>query len=206
MASLRFGAMIVGCLAALPAVGQQGYFRQYIEAEDCALTNLKVGRNELSSYIGTRFAYDMFAEPGSGTMTAPLAAELPPGKVSVFVRVYASDGEHESRAMTVRMGGAEASLAYPREQMDDNMNWLPLEVETVDPARHIEVEAASPMGGRIIIDSILVSNDPEDGTYFARGRTRLVERDQPPAEQTARPETEGNMLLNSGFEVAPTNG
>mgnify|MGYP001397565997 CR=1 FL=1 len=47
----------------LGALGQQEYFRQYFEAEDCALENLTVYRNPLSSYSGDRFAYNMFSQP-----------------------------------------------------------------------------------------------------------------------------------------------
>ncbi len=187
------------------AQAQGDYFRQFIEAEDCALDNLKPGRNPLSSYIGDRFVYNIIDGPWTATLSAPLAAEVPAGQVKVFVRIYASDGEAETRTVAVRLGGAEASLRYPAEQLDDKMNWLPFELQTGGSADRIEVEVACD-GGRVIIDSILVSNDPEDGTYFERNRTRLIERFVPPPEQTARPETPGNMLVNSGFEVAPTNG
>ncbi len=192
------------CAGAL-ACAQDGHFRQFIEAEDCALDNLKVHRNPLSSYIGDRFAYNIIDGPWTGTLSAPLATSVPTGTVRVFVRVYASDGERETRTMTVRLGGAQASLRYPTDRLDDNMNWLPFELETERPADRIEIAVAC-TGGRVIVDSILVSTDPEDGTYFERNRTRLVRRFVPPPEQTARPETRGNMLVNSGFEVAPTNG
>jgi len=198
-------ALILVTLALQSAPAQPTPFRQFIEAEDCELTNLKLYRNPLSSYIGDRFAYNMFTEPGSGTLSAPLRAEVPAGTVKVFVRVYV-EGPPESRLMTVRLGGAEASFKYPTDQFDYKMNWLPFELQTREPAGRVEIEVASPQGGRLIVDSILVSTDPEDGTYFHERRTRLVPRHQPPAEVTARAAGEGNMLVNSGFEVAPTNG
>lgn len=184
---------------------QQASFRQYLEAEDCLLDNLREGRNPLSSYIGDRFVYNIIAEPWTGRLSAPLAATVPPGPVQVMVRVFASDGEPETRIMTVRLGGAEAALRYPAERLNDKMNWLPFALDCPQAADRVEVEVAC-TGGRVIVDSILVTNDPEDGTYFDRGRTRLIERYVPPAEVTARPETPGNLLVNSGFEVAPTNG
>ena len=177
-------------------------FRQFIEAEDCERSNLKTYRNPLSSYIGDRFAYNMFTEPGSGKLSAPLRAEAPAGVVKVFVYV---EGPRESRVMTVRLGGAEASLRYPTDELDYKMNWLPFELDTREPADRIEIQVASPQGGRMIIDSILVSTDPQDGTHFHERRTRLKPRYQPPAELTARAGGEGNMLVNSGFEVGSTN-
>ena len=199
--------MVALAIVALQSAAAQpaAPFRQFIEAEDCQLTNLRTYRNPLSSYIGDRFAYDMFGEPGSGTLSAPLRARVPPGPVRVFVRVYV-EGPRESRVMTVRLGGAQASFKYPTDQFDYKMNWLPFELQTAQPADRIEIEVASPQGGRMIVDSILVTTDPEDETYFERRSTRLRPRYQPPAQQTARPAGEGNMLVNSSFEVAPTGG
>lgn len=186
------------------ALGQQEYFRQYFEAEDCALENLTVYRNPLSSYSGDRFAYNMFSQPGEGSIRAPLARTLAPGPVRVFVRVY-SEGEPESRTITARLGGAEASVSYPTESYPRGaMNWLALELTTVQPAEELRLTVASPRGGRLIVDCVLVSTDPGDGVYFERGQSRLLPRQQPTPEQVAWPESEGNMLFNSGFEVAPT--
>jgi len=194
---------MIALVATAPA--QDAPFRQFIEAEDCVLENLREHRNPLSSYIGDRFVYNIVAEPWIGRLSAPLAATVPPGPAQVMVRVYASDGDPETRTMTVRLGGAEASLRYPAERLNDKMNWLPFALDCPGPADRVEVEVAC-TGGRVIIDSILVTTDPEDGTYFERNRTRLIERLTPPAEVTARPETPGNLVVNSGFEVAPTNG
>ncbi len=198
-------AWLVVSLTIIAAGAQEAPFRQYIEAEDCELANLQPGHNPLGSYIGDRFVFNIIDGPWTAALAAPLAADVPAGRVQVFVRVYASDGERESRTMTVRLGGAETSLRYPTDQLDYKTNWLPFELQTREPADRIEIEVACD-DGRVIIDSILVSNDPEDGTYYERRRMRLRARFQPPPEQTAWPETEGNMLINSGFEVAPTNG
>ena len=57
---MRAGAgLILALLAALPTPAQQGHFRQYIEAEDCALDNLKPGENRLGSYVGARFVFNI---------------------------------------------------------------------------------------------------------------------------------------------------
>jgi hypothetical protein len=196
---------IMAALIALPVMACAESFRQYIEAEDCALETFGPGQNPLGGYNGGRFVYRIDAEPWTGFIRAPLATTVPPGKLRVFVRGYCSDGEPETRTMTVRIGGAEAALKYPREQLDYKHNWIPFELQTAEPAEDVELQVNC-AGGRVIIDTIFVTNDPADGTEFANRRTRLVPRHQPPAEQTARPEIEGNMLINSSFEVAPTNG
>ena len=70
-------ASILVTFALQSAHAQPAPFRQFIEAEDCELTNLKLYRNPLSSYLGDRFAYNMFTEPGSGALAAPLHAQVP---------------------------------------------------------------------------------------------------------------------------------
>ncbi len=201
----RVRLAIMAALIALPVMACAESFRQYIEAEDCALETFGPGQNPLGGYNGGRFVYRIDAEPWTGFIRAPLAATVPPGKLRVFVRGYCSDGELETRTMTVRAGGAEATVKYPRAEIDYKHNWIPFELQTAEPAEDVELQVNCG-GGRVIIDTIFVTNDPADGTEFVKRRTRLIRRHQPPAEQTARPEIEGNMLINSSFEVAPTNG
>ncbi len=202
---LRLTLVSALVLAALPAMGQEPYFRQFIETEDCALETFGPGGNPLGGYNGERYVYRIDEQPWTGFIRAPLATTIAPGKLQVFVLGYCSDGEPETRTMTVRIGGAEASITYPREEINYKHNWIPFELQTVEAARDVEVQVDC-QGGRVILDTILVSNDPADGTEFVKQRTRLIKRPQPPAEQTARPATDGNMLINSSFEVAPTNG
>ena len=204
-------ALLAAMLCVLNAVcadEDTGVFRQFFEAEDCVLTNLRTGRNSLGGYIGECFVFNIVESAWSGTLEAPLCRSIRPGRVRVFVRGYCSDGAPRSRTLTVRLGGSAQSVAYPDKDrhLASKHNWIPFELQLREAADRLTVEVSSSAGGRIIVDSILVSTDPADTTEVVKGRTRLVSRRHGRPARSGRAAGVGNMLVNAGFEVPPTNG
>jgi len=205
---LRAASAAVVVLLGMAASGQESsHYRHFVEAEDCAMSGgLREGHNPLSSYVGDRFAFAILKEPGVVTLRTRLPRPVPTGKARVFIRTYCSDGKPGSRTMTVRLGGAEAKRTFPDKTFSSKQNYLPFELDLAEPAQEFEIAVDLREAGRIIMDSILVTNDPADGIEQSRRKRWRLRKRLPDPMHMARPTGDGNLLLNSSFEVSPTNG